>query len=167
MLRFFSVWLRHNTPKSCSARSAGSSDVMSKSMIRVFTFLLAIMCSGLSQADGLCVFTSQEKEYFEFTESYPFSDKDFSEKEATEAALRLESYSKGNTPPYFIKKNSENIVIGGELLKAFLLAEEQFKSYTPDAGNKFDRKAHDLELSYLTSRKKYCDFRRSNYAIDW
>ena len=132
--------------------------------------LLIISLSALSTnafSEGICSFTKQENEFFEFTESYPFSDKDYSQQSVTKSKQRLEAHKAGKEVPYYIHENAVNIIKGGELQVAMYAAKKEYESYVPLKGKGWDRTEHDLKHKYLSARKSYCDFRRGHYAIDW
>ena len=127
--------------------------------------LLAL--SSPAYCAGFCTFTEQEKEFYEFTENYPFSDENFSPENVTKAQKRLDAYSSGEKVEYFIPKNTLNIIKGGKLQQLLREAKESFENYIPADSKKWDRKKHDLKYEYLKARKEYCDFQRRHYAIDW
>ncbi len=69
MLRFFLVWLRHNTPKSCYAHSAGSSSVrrgqdLDMKYAFVITVLFLCSCSErMSESDIDVVVATKSLQY--------------------------------------------------------------------------------------------------------
>ncbi len=125
------------------------------------------MMSSIAFGQGICSSTDQEKEFFEFTESFPFDDKDFSPESVAQAKRRLESHKAGKEVPYYIHKNTVNIIKGGELQSAMYAAKNEYEAYVPLENKRWDRAEHDLKYRYLSARKSYCDFWRSHYQIDW
>lgn len=131
----------------------------------ITAFLISLSCNAMS--NGFCTFTQQENEYFEFTEHFPFSDKDYSPESVSESKKRLDAHKSGAEVKYYINENTTNIINGGLLQKEMLLAKKDLEVYVFTDATKWDRKSYDLKYKYLTARKHYCDFRRTHYAIDW
>ena len=132
-----------------------------------FLFVLIVVVSANAGSAELCEFTKQEIEYFEFTENYPFSDRDYTPENVNQAKTSQAAYEAGKKVEYYIPENIQNIIKGGELQQAMLEAQKALKDYGPSHGPRFDREHYNLTLKYLTARKEYCDFRRSHYAVDW
>ena len=136
-------------------------------MNRIVLLISLLNASFNTYSDGMCSFTIQEEEFFGFSESYPFSDKDYSPAKVAESKQRLADHEAGKEVPYYIHENTINLIHGGKLQAAMLSAKAEFEKYTPNKDKKWDRKEYDLKLTYLSARKAYCDFRRTHYAIDW
>ncbi len=136
-------------------------------MNRALFIIPLLVISSKASSEGLCSFTSQENEFFEFSESNPFTDRDYSPEEVEKSKQRLADYEAGKKIPYYIHENIINIIKGGELQATMLTAKNEFDNYAPQTDKEWDRKEHELKLAFLSARKAYCDFRRTHYAIDW
>ena len=136
-------------------------------MIHGFIIVLLSVLSFNAQSNEICTFTAQEKEFFEFTESYPFKDKRYSQQSVSDAKERLKAHKSGKKVNYYIHDNTLNIIKGGELQSQMFEAKKELEEYIPIDQSKWDRKKYKLKYKYLKSRKEYCDFQRTHYAIDW
>jgi len=132
-----------------------------------FILILLLALSFNVKSEEICTFTKQEKEFFEFTESHPFSDEYYSKESAAKYKKRLEDHESGKEVKYYINENAINIIKGNQLQKVLFKAKKEYKSYVPVDKTKWDREEHNLRYKYLKARKEYCDFSRTHYAIDW
>ena len=136
-------------------------------MIRSFIIFLLLILSFNAHSKEICIFTTQEREFFEFSENYPFKDKYFSPQYVAKAKKSLKAHKNGEKVKYYTHDNALNIIKGGELQKQMFEAKKKLEEYVPRTDKEWDRKEHNLKYRYLKSRKNYCDFQRTHYAIDW
>ena len=124
--------------------------------------------STLVSANQMCQTTEYEKRYFDLTDSYPFSDDEFSPKNVDLTVLRLNAFKSSEHVEYFIHQNAVNIIKGGFLQQTLLSAKYKFGNtvYDKNLPNS-DTLKFDDEVSYLKAKLEYCNFQKSTYNIDW